>query len=80
MKQKLSILRNLSIAAAVALALAFGVTQAWANTSACTLPPSITCLGEPDPNGFCSQKCEDYEYPPFGICNPMEDCCTCPEK
>jgi len=78
-KQKLSILRNLSIAAAVALALAFGVTQAWANTFGCTLPG--TCLdGQPDPDTFCDDKCQDYYYPPGGVCNRPLDCCTCPEK
>ena len=78
MKQKLSILPNLALTAAITLALAFGVTQASANTWPCTL--YISCIEEePDPNLFCRDKCRDAEYPD-GLCDPSYDCCICQEK
>ena len=81
-KQKLSILRNLPLGAAVAFALAFGATQAWAKGDPCTLPPEeVQCIDESlPPDEWCEFMCEEWHYPPDGRCLMQYDCCICPEK
>ena len=79
MKQKLSILRYLALAAIVAVALAFGAKQAPADAEcrACTQPPPTSCEFEyPD---FCQVLCEAYDCPNGGDCHPA-DFCICREK
>ena len=79
MRQKLSILRNLALGAGVALALAFGATQAWAKDPCTPLPPH-TCKYQSDPDDYCTGLCIENDYPPFGHCLIEWDCCVCPEK
>ena len=80
MKQKLSILRDLALGAGVALALAFGATQAPADAECrgCTQPPPTACKQEPPE--FCFELCTDvYGCENGGDCHPA-DFCICREK
>jgi hypothetical protein len=82
MKQKLSILRYLALAAIVATALAFGAKQAPADAECrdCTQPPPTACQHKPDPNGFCYDLCKfEYDCIDGGDCHPA-DFCICREK
>ena len=79
MKQNLSILRYLALAAFVATALAFGATRAPADAECreCTQPPPTSCkLEELD---FCTNLCELYGCDDGGDCHPA-DFCICREK
>ncbi len=80
MKQKLSILRYLALAAIVAAALAFGAKQAPADAECreCTQPPPTACKHKPDPNGYCAGICDDNDCE-GGDCHPA-DFCICREK
>ena len=78
MKQKLSILRYLALAAIVATALAFGAKKAPADSECrgCTQPPATSCKLEA--TDFCEQLCLQYECE-GGDCHPA-DFCICREK
>ena len=79
MKQKLSIIRYLALAAIVAAALAFGAKQAPADAECrgCIQPPATSCKFE-NP-GFCTELCEIYDCNDGGDCHPA-DFCICREK
>lgn len=81
MKQKLSILRYLALAAIVATALAFGAKHAPADAECrdCTQPPPTECLGEPDPEAFCYQLCVIQNGCEASLCH-QKDQCICATK
>ena len=75
-KQKLSILRYLALAAFIVAALAFGATQTPADAECrdCTQPPPTACLGEQDPNAFCNALCVDEYQCESGVCRQYDQC------
>jgi hypothetical protein len=76
MKQKLSIIRYLALAAIVAVALAFGAKQAPADAECreCTEPPPTACLAEPDPEEFCYQLCVIQNGCYDSLCHQSDQC------
>jgi len=76
MKQKLSILRYLALAALIVAALLFGATQTPADAECrdCTEPPPTACLAEPDPDAFCWDLCVRQYGCEDGVCRPYDQC------
>ena len=75
MKQKLSTLRYLLLAAIIVTALAFGAKQAPADAECreCEEPEPTACLQKPDPDAFCEELCWAHDCI-LGLCHQKDEC------